>query len=824
MSAAPKVRVEKEESSPLAVVIGNGILAAALAKALKVQNLHVTQLTDPLAALPVLLSPLYIFFFAQPGVPLPLLRTQFAESLQSAVRSQSRVILILEGCPETSRKALWEEKDRSGWPVNVVEIRGEAYEDEAFLKPAVEKIVRLTSGGIEAMPQIILGKEKQETRKIESSFEVINRLDRLSHRRAEATPGKKFWMGILILILMVGLSPILFLGGSAVVALNNLQAATQELSAGQFVPARQKAEAARQSFAAAKTVTRTFGAWPVISVLAPTDKYFDCLVLGETAADVVYRLGTMGPKAAAFGRGLTSGEGTSVALLASDIQLEIDPLREDLGLLETQLTELVSGQSGKSLAMVGFPVEKIKKYLAEIPRARLMLTNINGALSVLPEIIPVEGHRTYLVVFQNSAELRPTGGFIGSYALVNFDQGKLTNYQIYDIYSADGQLRGQIAPPDEILHFLGQPSWYMRDANWSPDFPLTAERLQWFLEKETGQKADGVIAVNLGAVQKFLLASGSLSLPDQNQTVSAGDFFQKAEFAAEINFFAGSTQKKDFLGAVAKALLEKMASDADKNWLAFGQALDQSLAQKDILLYFNSPAAQQIVADNGWAGALETDTCRRKNSNCLMLVEANLGANKANYFVKRNVTVSSLIGKAGEVETTVAVHYRNDSPSNSWPGGPYKNYLRILVPGGSKFVDFDLGNGKKPRVSPILTAAEMANTKTDQFLVFQNRENIFDSFGTLVTIPIQSEQVVVFRYRPPVTLPFDRPEVKYSFHFLKQPGVGSSPFDFSLDYPSFLTPDVPFTSAVSLPLAFPQKLIYNSDLLGDQDFEVKFTK
>jgi len=80
-------------------------------------------------------------------------------------------------------------------------------------------------------------------------------------------------------------------------------------------------------------------------------------------------------------------------------------------------------------------------------------------------------------------ELRPTGGFIGSFGLLNFENGKLGNLNVNDIYAIDGQLKGHVAPPDELLHFLGQPNWYMRDSNWSPDFPISAERAYMVLGK-----------------------------------------------------------------------------------------------------------------------------------------------------------------------------------------------------------------------------------------------------------------------------------------------------------------------------------------------------
>src|SRR3989344_8002630 len=42
----------------------------------------------------------------------------------------------------------------------------------------------------------------------------------------------------------------------------------------------------------------------------------------------------------------------------------------------------------------------------------------------LPDVLGFRGSKTYLVLLQNNTELRPTGGFMGAFALVTMDRGK----------------------------------------------------------------------------------------------------------------------------------------------------------------------------------------------------------------------------------------------------------------------------------------------------------------------------------------------------------------------------------------------------------------
>ncbi|MCX6796433.1 MAG: DUF4012 domain-containing protein, partial [Candidatus Falkowbacteria bacterium] len=84
--------------------------------------------------------------------------------------------------------------------------------------------------------------------------------------------------------------------------------------------------------------------------------------------------------------------------------------------------------------------------------------------------------KRYLLVFQNNSELRASGGFIGSYALVDFSNGKVKNMQVPGGGSYDtewGMTKRIIAP--EALSIVN-PRWYFWDSNWWPDWPTSARK------------------------------------------------------------------------------------------------------------------------------------------------------------------------------------------------------------------------------------------------------------------------------------------------------------------------------------------------------------
>ena len=108
----------------------------------------------------------------------------------------------------------------------------------------------------------------------------------------------------------------------------------------------------------------------------------------------------------------------------------------------------------------------------------------------------------YVVLLQNNYELRATGGFVGSYAVVDFKNG--INVYVKDIYDADGKLPGHVEPPYPIQEAFLQGWWKLRDSNWKVDYPSAAADINWFLEQGGEKNIDGIIAVNMELFKKWL--------------------------------------------------------------------------------------------------------------------------------------------------------------------------------------------------------------------------------------------------------------------------------------------------------------------------------
>ncbi|MFA5749787.1 MAG: DUF4012 domain-containing protein [Candidatus Shapirobacteria bacterium] len=418
---------------------------------------------------------------------------------------------------------------------------------------------------------------------------------------------------------------------------------------------------------------------------------------------------------------------------------------------------------------------------------------------ILPDFLGVgDTKREYLVLFQNESELRSTGGFIGSYGLLSFEKGTLKNFEIKDVYEADGQLKGHVEPPWEIKTYLNEANWYMRDANWNADFTKTADDIQWFLDKETGKKVDGVIGIDLAVAKSMLEATGEIYIPDFKEKINKDNLYEQAEFYAETKFFPGSVQKASFLGAVGKQLFEEIKNlKTDKRALLL-QSMVDLLKKNEIQIALNNKETAKILDDLGVSGKIYNGKCGVDNcvSDYLYLVESNFGVNKANYFLYRNVEQMVEI-TANSIGRIIKINYENTAKNSNWPGGDYKNYLRAYVPAEVNISQVSVADGDNPSNKKIYNSDEL------KIREINGKKEI----GFLVTVPVLKKRVVEIRYSSSINIDSTK-NFSYLNYIQRQPGSGETGLVNLISFPDKWQPIQvqPAANLVGGKLLFNQKL------------------
>lgn len=400
-----------------------------------------------------------------------------------------------------------------------------------------------------------------------------------------------------------------------------------------------------------------------------------------------------------------------------------------------------------------------------------LLPTIDQALHQSQAIIDdvSQGKQTWIVILQNSNELRATGGFPGSYVLLNFNQGILTEMVVEDIYDADGQFKGYVAAPAGIREYTsGAKGLRLPDANWWPDFPQSAQTMLQFFALGDKRNIAGLVAVNLRAAQSMLSITGPLWLPDYNTEVSQNNVDEVLR-AERSEFFPGSTQKKHLLSLTLIQLKQKLSELSGEQRQQLFSAFKKDFAEKDIQVYSTRPDLQEIFSDYHITGELKDSSVINKDvANCqcqpvsVALVESNVGINKVNKYVTRTnslrfepqtlVLTTNFTNNAAPLSATDLSSLLG-LPAEAQPrnGNGYLNYYRVLIS-----PEYSVKN---------VTINGQTVGHFDQEIVTTSSGAQFLQIGILVGIPEKNNAEVTFE------LHTNRPTTPEALILYKQAGV-----------------------------------------------------
>lgn len=483
----------------------------------------------------------------------------------------------------------------------------------------------------------------------------------------------------------------------------------------------------------------------------------------------------------------------------------------------------ISGVKQESLLLQNMSTTDLPgQYANDLTSVQKLTSLATNVVDELPSILGIGKDVSYLVLFQNNMELRPSGGFIGSYGILKLHNGAIKDFSIHDVYDADGQLKGHVEPPFAIRRYVPLVHLYLRDSNFDPDFTVDAKTVAQLLSQETGERVDGVISVDTSALKTVLTAFGSVYVPSYNETVTDKDFFTLIEKHAEKNFFPGSTQKKDFLRAFATSLIEKFQKKQTVNASGLLSGFLALLSEKHVMVAFSDPIIQAPFGLANLSGSL-LDT--RTNSNALFndfsgIVEANLGVNKVNAFITRSVSQRVAVDSTGNVVEKLKLTLTNNS-DGSWPGGAYKNFLRFILPLDASIHGVTINNVSQSMI-PAITDPKIYEAKSfvaPRGLEFTKESEAGKSvYGFLVTIPERKTIEIEISYTIAHAFSLSSQKQSYSLLAWKQPGVDTYPFAFSLTIPEsmrFIDTPVPVESDS-------QTFTQSIDIAGDSVTTITF--
>lgn len=417
--------------------------------------------------------------------------------------------------------------------------------------------------------------------------------------------------------------------------------------------------------------------------------------------------------------------------------------------------------------------KKYKSYFDEYRGILGQSQEISDSASVvmggLPQLLGIGGEKKYIVWFQNSNEIRPTGGFIGSYATITIDSGKIKNILIDDIYNPDGQIdvrNIKTDPPEPIRTFLDEEVLYLRNSNWDPDFSKSAKTFDDIYFKITGETVDGYIALDLSFVENLLRVTGPVFLASYNEDINADNLDERAQYYSGFDYREGSTDKKSFLTILGGKLLEKIFALKKEDFPKLVGELSRSLEERHLQIYFNNNQINSLLSENKWDGRLVNT-----EGDYLYVVNANLGGTKSNYYVDNKMTYEiNSMTRDGLLRANLYLDYKNNAENDAWPGGPYTDYVRVLVQDGSK-----------------LTGGKLINNAGEEIDIFEDmvvsKVGDYTSFETSFKLPPKESVKLIVSYDLPQNVSMNKEGSSYNLYWQKQPGTSDDNYSFIFNPP-----------------------------------------
>jgi hypothetical protein len=426
-----------------------------------------------------------------------------------------------------------------------------------------------------------------------------------------------------------------------------------------------------------------------------------------------------------------------------------------------------------------------------------ILTGAIPMTKLLPPLFGYPQRAEYLVLLQNSDELRPTGGFIGTFGLLAVDSGDIVKFETHDIYHLDMPIKDRInvTPPWPLEKYLGVPKWYMRDANWSPDWPVAAGQINWFYLNENKLLPDPYPVKDfnfvMGLTPKFITGLLKLTGPITVEGVEydENNFVDLLQYRVEKGYEKvgeSSWQRKEVIGEISKQIKIKLLNMPINKWPDIMEVLSKSAGSKDIVLSSGSQVLEQIIKNIGIGGEV-----KQLKGDFLMVVDANMAALKTDAVMTRNIEYS-IEQKNDGLFANVNVNYTHNGDID-WKTSKYRSYTRVFVPQGSILIK---------------------SSGQSQGDVYVNKELNKTYFGAFVEVPPHQTASLRFYYKlPPRIVDLH----KYQLYIQKQAGNDIDRLTVNLKFNNNISN---FYPADLFSNRSAKSISWQTDLLSDKIFEI----
>lgn len=529
---------------------------------------------------------------------------------------------------------------------------------------------------------------------------------------------------------------------------------------------------------------------------------------------------------------VTTGLVPEVGEHISFSDLSREQKREILKNLYESVPRLQEAQARIDLAMTSFeripqtklatPIkEAIEPFAQYLPEFKKQIDLAIPLLKIVTQVAGYPESKNYLFALTNNAEMRPAGGFIGTYGILKLADGEILHFDTHDVYAIDGPAEKfmRVPPPPPLVKYLKVNWWFMRDANWSPDFPTSAEQVLWFYFEEAGGIArdrgaaipeaplvnfNGVISVTPTVVAELLNIVGPITV--EGQTFTAENLINALEYQVEVGFLKEGiprSQRKEIISVLAAELQNRLFDLPAQRWIEVIKVIEDAMIERQIIIYEKNPDIQSEIELQNWGGKV-----RSSDGDYLMVADANLASLKTDPYIERKIKYELRFDEMGDLIAKTTIHYKNTA-TFSWNTTRYRTYTRVYVPQGSELLAAQ-GHLKDDKLSnPGLEPGQV---------------DIYDElgktvFGAFTSIEPGSEGSLVFEYKLPDSISQLIKNREYYLLVQKQAGTAGHDLTLSLEFDKNVKSAEPAEEQVYWG---DRRYNIETDLRVDREFKVEF--
>ncbi|OGY85928.1 MAG: hypothetical protein A2233_00330 [Candidatus Kerfeldbacteria bacterium RIFOXYA2_FULL_38_24] len=411
----------------------------------------------------------------------------------------------------------------------------------------------------------------------------------------------------------------------------------------------------------------------------------------------------------------------------------------------------------------------------QLPTLEAIIYQAIPLAQVIPKIAGYPEATTCLFFLQNNNELRPTGGFLGTYGELTLDAGDLSKLYTENVYVLDEKNTNKITEPAPLplQQQTKTAQAFLRNENWWPDFPTSARKMESkFIEEGGNPDVSCVMVINIPFIVDLMGFTGPIKSGDQE--FNQENLFAALQHQVEFGYYEeglNPMDRKDVIGDIGGAMVSRLYALPQSEFPALWETFKKNANEKHIQIYYNDSVIQSLISELNWAGEMQN-----YDSDYVMVVDANVSALKTDEVMERELT-HKVYEENGQYLGETSMLYRNNG-SFTKIHTRYRTYTRIYLPQGAQLIDYSGYLTGDKLQNGVPTAPEVYDESFDKP---DGSKTTYTVVAGFIAIEPQATGTLWIKYVLPASVTDDINNKNYSLYVQKQGGTLNHKLNFSFD-------------------------------------------